>query len=70
MRNIEQYAEAGQKKIQDNAHYDLQVSDMQTLLDLANDAGMIEALERAFHAGVEAGARIQAKRSAALDPKE
>ena len=65
MRNLDAYAEAGAEKIRNNSHYDLQVTDMQSLLEFANKQGTILALERAFHAGIEAGARIERKEAAA-----
>ena len=65
MRNFEAYAEAGAEKISNNSRYDLQVSDMQSLLALEKEQGIIQALEKAFHAGIEAGARIERKEAAA-----
>lgn len=64
MRNFEAYAEAGAEKIRNNSRYDLQVSDMQALLALEKEQGIIQALEKAFHAGIEAGARIERKKEA------
>lgn len=60
MRNFEKYAVEGQKKIENNSPYDMQVSDMDALLKLAR-VDMCEALRKAFHAGVEAGSRIEKK---------
>ena len=70
MRNFKKYVEEGNKKISANSRYDLQVTDFAELLKIAKGKeGIYQALEMAFAAGVEAGARIQAKRSGALDEK-
>lgn len=63
MKNFEKYAEEGQKKINKNSRFDMQVSDMDELLKLAR-VDMCEALRKAFNAGVEAGSRIEKKTAA------
>ena len=65
MRNLDKYADAGAEQIRNNSHYDLQVTDMRALLDIAGKEGVIQAIEKAFHAGIEAGARIEKKEAEA-----
>lgn len=69
MRNFEQYAKAGAAKIARNSRYDMQVTDYNALISKmqAGNASIYEVINDAFCAGVEAGARIQAKKCAALD---
>ncbi len=69
MRNFEKYAEAGQKKIAKYSRYDMQISNYSEILTLLEEKKItiIEALNKVFNAGVEAGAKIQSKRSGALD---
>lgn len=72
MRNFEKYAEAGQKKIAKYSRYDMQISNYNEILSLLEEQKItiIEALNKTFNAGVEAGTKIQAKRSAELNPKK
>ena len=60
MRNVKKYAQAGKEVINGNAHYDIQVSDIRTILDMAEE-NLFQAIEYAFYAGVEAGSRIEKK---------
>lgn len=65
MRNLEKYAAEGKKKIEKNSHYDMQLSDYQTITEKLNKGlSLFEALEMVFHAGVEAGSRIEKKTAA------
>ena len=60
MRNIKKYAQAGKELIKGNAYYDIQVSDVRTILDMTEE-NLVQAIEYAFYAGVEAGARVERK---------
>ena len=66
MRNFERYAEEGQKKIKSNLHYDMTVNDFYALTSKfeAGEISIYELITRAFHAGVEAGSRIEKKKAA------
>ena len=66
MRNFEAYAEAGKKKLQNNTRFDLQINDYNAIQNSIKEGmSLFEALEKAFHAGIEAGARIERKEAAA-----
>lgn len=70
MRNFEQYAEQGQKRMKDNSRFDMQVGNLALLVSeiRAGKIQLEDALIKTFYAGVEAGARVENKRrEAALD---
>lgn len=65
MRNFENYVAEGQKKIEKNSRYDMQLSDYQTITEkMDKGLSLFEALEMVFKAGVEAGSRIEKKAAA------
>ena len=64
MRNFENYAAEGKKKIEKHSRYDMQMSDYQTITKKLDEGlSLFEALEMVFNAGVEAGSRIEKKGS-------
>ena len=63
-RNIEVYAEAGARKLRQQAkRYDLTTEEMLQLGDKAESEGALTAIITAYNAGFEAGTRYGAKES-------
>lgn len=61
-RNIEVYAEAGARKIEQAKWYDLTTEEMFQLGDKAKSEGTFTAIITAYNAGFEAGTRYGAKK--------
>ena len=63
MKNFTQYAEAGEKTINENDRYDMQLSNYKELSAKleAGELCLMEVVRQAFCAGVEAGTRIAKK---------
>ena len=61
MRNFDRYVELGEKKIESNDKYDMQMSDCKNLVDKYNagEIALFEVVRQSFLAGVEAGSRIE-----------
>lgn len=65
MKNFENYAAEGKKKIEKNSRYDMQISDYKFVIDKIKEGlDIVDALSLVFHAGVEAGSRIEKKNTA------
>ena len=64
MRDIKKYAEAGRKRVRKNDRYDIYTSEITELMEMGskNATGLFHAITNAYLMGLEAGARMTAKK--------
>ena len=64
MRDIKKYAEAGRKRVRKNNRYDLYFSEITELMEMGskNATNLYYAITNAYLMGIEAGARMTAKK--------
>ena len=64
MRDIKKYAEAGRKRVHKNNRYDIYTSEITELMEMGSKSvtDLYYAIVNAYHMGIEAGARMAAKK--------
>ena len=55
------YCKAGENRIKQNGHYDLNIRELQNLVELIDKEGICAVIARAYYMGIESGCRMTEK---------